>query len=67
MGEKGKKVNFQKACKPFSMFHGQLRYDNTSLIISCTERQHTKISDVYKVLGHDPKARAMASDCESDT
>ena len=67
MGEKGKKVNFQKACKHFSMLHGQLRYDNRNLVISFTERQHTKISDVYEVLGHDPKARAMASHCGSDT
>ena len=63
MGDKGKKVNFRKACKLFPMLHGQLIYSNTWLVISSTERQHTIISDVHKGLGHDPKAKAMASHC----
>ena len=61
MGDKGKKVSFRKACKPFSMLHGQLIYCNTKLVISSAERQHSIISDVHKGLGHDPTARAMAS------
>ena len=61
MGDKGKKASFRKACKPFSMLHGQLIYCNTKLVISSAERQHSIISDVHKGLGHDPTARAMAS------
>ena len=52
MGDKGKKTNFRKACKPLSMIHVQLMYNNTRLVISFTERQHTIISDVHKRLGH---------------
>ena len=63
MRDKGKKANFPKACKPFSMLHGQLTYNNTRLVISSTERQHTIITDVRKGLGHNLKAKAMASHC----
>ena len=48
------------------MLHGQLIYNNTRLVISSTEQQHTIISDVYKGLRHDPKAKAMASHCGRD-
>ena len=67
MGDKGKKVNFRKACKPFPVFQGQLMYNDTKLVISSTERQHTIISDVYKGLGHDPKAKAMILHCGRDS
>ena len=59
MGDKGKKANFQKTCKPFFMLHGQLMFNNTRMVISSTERQHTKIGDVHKGLGHDPKTKAF--------
>ena len=49
------------------MLHGQLIYNNTRLVISSTKQQHTIISDVYKGLGHDPKAKAMASHCGRDS
>ena len=49
------------------MLHGQLIYNNTRLVISSTEQQHTIISDVYKGLRHDPKAKAMASHCGRDS
>ena len=65
--EKGKKINFRKACKPFSIFHGQLIYNNIRLVISSTDRQRTIISDVHKGLGYDPKAKAMASHCGRDS
>ena len=45
------------------MLYGQLMYSNTRQVISSTERQHTRISDVHKGLGHDPKVKAMASHC----
>ena len=61
MGSKGKKANFRKACKTFSMLHGQLIYNNKKLVISSAERQHTIISDLHKWLGHDPKGKAMVS------
>ena len=67
MGRKGKKANFRKACKTFSMFHGQLMYNNTRLFISSTEQQHIIISDIHKGLGHDTKAKAMASHCGTDS
>ena len=34
--------------KLFYMLHGQLIYNNTRLVISSTERQHTIISNVHK-------------------
>ena len=49
------------------MLHGQLICKNTRLVISSAERQHTIIIDVHKGLGHDPKAKAMASHCGSDS
>ena len=49
------------------MLYVQLMYNNTRLIISSTEQQHTIISDVHKGLGHDPKAKAMASHCGRDS
>ena len=49
------------------MFHGQLMYNNTRLLISSRERLHAIISDVHKGLGHDPKAKAMASHCGRDS
>ena len=67
MGDKGEKANFRKACKPFSILHGQLMYQNTRLVISFTERQHTIISDVHKGLGHDPKSKAMVLHCGRDS
>ena len=61
LGDRGKKANFQKASKPYSILHGQLMHNNTRLVISSTERQHTIISDIHKGLGHDPKAKTMTS------
>ena len=49
------------------MLHGQLMYNNTRLVISSTERQHTIISDVHKGSEHDPKTKAMVSHCERDS
>ena len=60
MEDKGQKVYFRKACKPFSMLHGLLMY----LVISSTERQHTMISGAHKGLVHDAKCiKATASQC----
>ena len=67
MRDKGQKANFRKAFKSFSMLHGQLMYNNTSLVISSTERQHSIISNVHKGLAHEPRARAMASHCGRDS
>ena len=35
---KGKKANFRKACKPFSIINGQLMYNKTRLVISSKEK-----------------------------
>lgn len=67
MGGKGKKANLRKDCKTFSIIHGQLIYNNTMLFISSTEQQYIMISHVHKGLGHDPKAKAMASKCGRDS
>ena len=67
MGDKSKKASFRKACKPFSMLHGQLMYNNTKLVIFSTKRQNTIIIGVHKGLGYDPKAKAMASHCGRDS
>ena len=42
-------------------------YNNTSLVISSTERQHTIIRDAHEELGHDPKVNAMVLHCERDS
>ena len=49
------------------MIYGQLMCKNTRLVIFSTERQHTIISDIYKRLGHNIKAKAMASHCGRDS
>ena len=49
------------------MFHGQLMYSDTSLFISSTEQQHILITNVNKGLEHDPKAKAMVSQCGRDS
>ena len=64
---KGKKGNFRKACKPFSLLYGELMYNKTRLVISSTDRQHTIISDDHKGLGHDSKAKAIALHCGRDS
>ena len=60
-GDKGKKANFRKACKPFSIANGQLMYKNSRLVITSKERQQTIIHDIHVGLGEDSKAKAMAS------
>ena len=42
-------------------------YNNTRLVISTTERQQPIISDVYRGLGHLPKAKAMPSHSGRDS
>ena len=37
MGDKCKKGNFSKDCKPFSILHGELMHNNTRLAISSTD------------------------------
>ena len=49
------------------MLHEQLMCNNTRLVVSSTEWQHTIISDVHKGLGHDLKAKAMSLHCERDS
>ena len=59
--DEAKKTIFQKVCNLLTILHGQMVYKNTSLVISSTERQHYIISDTHKGLGHDTKAKALAS------
>ena len=44
IGDKSKKANFLKACKPFSMPHGQLMYNNTRLVISSSTHNNQRRS-----------------------
>ena len=59
--DESKKTIFQKVCNLLTILHGQMVYKNTSLVICSTERQHYIISDTHKGLGHDTKAKALAS------
>ena len=59
--DKGKKSNFRKACKEFSIVNGQLMYKESRRVIMSKENQHTIIHDVHVGLGEDSKAKAMSS------
>ena len=61
VGDKGKKANFRKACKEFSLVNGQLMYANSRVVISSKEMQQTIIHDIHVGLGEDAKAKAMAA------
>ena len=59
--DKGKKSNFRKACKEFSIVNGQLMYKESRRVIMSKEDQQTIIHDVHVGLGEDSKAKAMSS------
>ena len=65
--DKGKKSNFRKACKEFSIVNGQLMYKESRRVIMSKEDQQTIIHDVHVGLGEDSKAKAMSSHRERDS
>ena len=66
-GIKGKKCNFRRACKKFSIINGQLMYMEKRLVIRSPEEKHKIIHDIHEGLGEDPKAKALASHRERDS
>ena len=54
--DKGKKANFRKACKPFSVINGQLVYKMNRLVISSEKKQQEIIHDIHVGLGDAPQA-----------
>ena len=66
-GDKGKKRNFRRACKNFSIANGQLMYKKSRLVIKSKDEQRQIIDDIHKGLGENPKAKAMASHRGRDT
>ena len=59
--DKGKKANFRKACKHFTLENGQMLYKRKRLVISSREEQLCIIKDVHAGLGEDPHSKALAS------
>ena len=59
--DKGKKANFRKACKPFSVINGQLVYKMNRLVISSEKKQQEIIHDIHVGLGDAPQAKALSS------
>ena len=46
-GDKGKKCNFRRACKKFSIINGQLMYMEKRLVIRSPEEKHKIINDIH--------------------
>ena len=61
VGDKGKKSNFRKACKEFSIVDGQLMYKDSRVVISSKKAQQAIIHDIHVGLGEDSKAKAMSA------
>ena len=67
IGDKGGKVHFGRLLNFFCILDGHLMHKNLSSIISSKERQQIVVHDVPVSLGHDSKAKTMASDRGKDT
>ena len=67
IGDKGGKVHFGRLLNFFCILDGHLMHKNLSSIISSKERQQIVVHDVHVSLGHDSKAKTMASDRGKDT
>ena len=66
-GDKGKKRNFRRAYKNFTITNGQLMYKKSRLVIKSKDEQRQIIDDIHKGLGENPKAKAMSSHRGRDT
>ena len=59
--DKGKKYNFRKACKNFSIVNGDLMYKEKRRVEFEVERRTAIIHDVHKGIGDNSMAKALAS------
>ena len=59
-GDKGRKANFRRVCRKFSIVNGQFLYNSKRVVISSKERQRQIVQDIHAGLGENPKAKAMA-------
>ena len=59
--DKGKKANFRKACKSFSIINGQFMYKSNRLVIDSEKKQQEIIRDIHVGLGDAPQAKSLSS------
>ena len=59
--DKGKKANFRKGVKNFTLVDGQMFYKNTRLVIISRDEQLSVIKDIHAGLGKYPHSKALAS------
>ena len=59
--DKGKKSNFRKACKNFSIENGDLTYKEKRRVVLEVERRTAIIYDVHKGIGDNSMAKALAA------
>ena len=65
--DKGKRANFRKACKHFTLVNGQMFYKHSRLVILSNEEQRSIIKDIHAGLGEDPHSKALAAHRGRDT
>ena len=58
---KGKKSNFRKACKNFSIVNGDLMYKEKRRVVFEVERRTAIIHDVHEEIGDNSMAKALAA------
>ena len=59
--DKGKKPNFRKACRDFSIVNGDLMYKEKPRVVFEVERRTAIIYDVYEGIGDNSMAKALAA------
>ena len=59
--DKGKKSNFRKACKNFSIVNGDLMYKEKRRVVFEVERRTAIIHDVHEGIGDNSMAKALAA------
>ena len=59
--DKGKKINFRKACKNFSIVNGDLMYKEKRRVVFEEERRTAIIHDVHEGIGDNSMAKAFAA------
>ena len=67
VGDKGKKANFRRASKKFTIVGENLMYKSTRLVIKYSKEIQLIIKDIHEGIGDDSKANAMASHRGRDT
>ena len=59
--DKGKKCNFRKACKNFSLVNRDLMYKEKRRVVFEVERRTAIIHDVHEGIGDNSMAKALAA------